>query len=319
MNKTKKLTQGAMLLAIIGALMLIDRQLSFMFNELILLGVPVVIAIYSTMYTVKDSLSLCAGLLVLAILFGSLTTYIYMPISLIVGLAVSISIKKGFDRRKINIVASIVYVVAEVLVAFFILPLFGTSVESQINAIYLTYEEMIKASGLGSYAPTFNNISSFLLIMLVATTILMGVMEGYLTSLLVTLLLKRLKIKDIGFKSALDIKMPVYMAYILIFLASCSFIILKIPDFKTNYETLTYIIICLSGVASLILAYYGYLFANIYFSKKYKKKNNMVVFLLTIFLFPFSYVVLIVLGFLYGSGPLRNYLENCYNVDNEKK
>ena len=319
MNKTKKLTQGAMLLAIIGALMLIDRQLSFMFNELILLGVPIVIAIFSTIYTVKDSLSLCVGLLVLAILFGSLTTYIYMPISIIVGLAVSLSIKKGFDRRKINIVASIVYVVAEILVAFIILPIFGTSVESQIEALYLTFEEMAKVGGLGIATSAIGNISLFLLIILVASTILMGVMEGYLTGLLVTLLLKRLKIKDIGFKSALDIKMPTYMAYILIFLTSCSFIVSKIPDFKTNYEVLTYIIICLSGIASLILAYYGYLFANIYFSKKYRKKNSLMVFFFTIFLFPFSYIILIVLGFLYGSGPLRNYLENCYNVDNEKK
>ena len=82
---------------------------------------------------------------------------------------------------------------------------------------------------------------------------------------------------------------------------------------------MTYIIICLSSLASLVLAYYGYLFANIYYSKKYKRKNNLIVLLFTIFLFPFSYVVLIVLGFLYGSGPLRKYLENCYNVDNEKK
>ena len=319
MNKTKKLTQGAMLLAIIGALMLIDRQLSFMFNDLILLSVPIVIAIFSTMYTLKDGLPLCVGLLAMTILFGYLTTYIYMPISIIVGIAVSFSIKKNFDRRKISVIASIVYVIAEILVAFIILPLFGTSVKSRIDTLYLTYEEMMKVSGLSAAGFTFNNVSLFLLIMFVASTILMGIMEGYLTGLLVTLLLKRLKIKDIGFKSAFDIKMPVYMAYILIFLTSCSFIVLKIPDFKTNYEVLTYIIICLSSLASLVLAYYGYLFANIYYSKKYKRKNNLIVLLFTIFLFPFSYVVLIVLGFLYGSGPLRKYLENCYNVDNEKK
>ena len=54
MNKTKKLTTGAMLLAIVGALMLINRQLSYMFEELIVMMAPVVIIIYSTMYDLKD-------------------------------------------------------------------------------------------------------------------------------------------------------------------------------------------------------------------------------------------------------------------------
>ena len=41
MNETKKLTQGAMLLAIIGALILIDRMSTFLFTEL--LGKTIVI------------------------------------------------------------------------------------------------------------------------------------------------------------------------------------------------------------------------------------------------------------------------------------
>ena len=319
MNKTKKLTQGAMLLAIIGALMLIDRQLSFMFSELILLGAPIVIAIYSTMYSIKDSIPLCVGLLALAILFGYLTTYIYMPISVVVGLAVSYAIKKGYDRRKINIVAAIVYVIAEVVVVFLISPLLGISVANQIEALNVSFNEIATMSGMSFILSSFNNLSLFLLVMLVVSTILMGVMEGYLTGLLVSILLKRLKIKDIGFKSALDIKMPVYMAYILIFFTACSFIILRIPDLRTNYEALTYIILCLSSVASLILAYYGYLFVNIYFSMRYKKRSGLLVFLLVVFLFPFSYIILIVVGFLYGAGPLRKYLENSIINKDEKK
>ena len=71
MNKTKKLTHGAMLLAIIGAAMLIDRQLSFLFENFIFMAVPVIIIIYSTMYTVGDGGILCFGVLVMGILFGS--------------------------------------------------------------------------------------------------------------------------------------------------------------------------------------------------------------------------------------------------------
>lgn len=313
MNKTKKLTQGAMLIAIIGALMIIDRQLSFIFSIYILLIIPVVIAIYGVMYELKDAITMSVCLLVIGVLFGTLSTYIYMPISIIVGILVCLAIKKGMDRRRVNIIASITYVIAEVLVAFVIFPLFGVSVSSQLDSMQTVYDAMVNMVGT-SATVTFSNVSSLLAVVFIVATILTGVLEGYLTGILTTILLKKLKIKNIGINSPLDIKMPVYLAYILMLLVSISLFILKIPGLEEKHATMVYIIMSLSVVASLVLAYYGYLFIIIYTSIRFGKKNGLLVFLACVLLFPLSYIILIVVGFLYGTGPLRIYLEKLLKL-----
>lgn len=308
MNKTKKLTTGAMLLAIIGAAMIIDRQLSYAFTNFIVLLVPIVIACYSTMYKVSDGLMLCIGLIVFTVLFGSLTTYIYMPVSIIVGVAVSIAIDKGFDRRKINFVAIITYTIAEVLVVYAIMPLLGVSVSSQISSYIEAFNQMIKYAGMET---TVNSIvvdlNSLMAVMLVASTVLMGIFEGFLTSLLTAFVLKRFNIKDIGLNSPLDIKMPVWLAYTLMVL-TCLYMFAM--DGSIENETIKYIALVLSVMASLVLVYYGYFFVILYIRKMGMKINIFLVVLAIILLFPLSYIILIVVGFLYGSGPLRKIIEN---------
>ena len=310
MNKTKKLTQGAMLVAIIGALMLIDRQLSFIFSTYILLIIPVVIAIYGVMYEIKDALVMCFALLVIGVLFGTLATYIYMPISIIVGLLVSWGIKKGLDRRKINLLAAIAYVISEVLVAFIVFPLCGVSVSSQLASLQEGFNMVAKVYGVaGSLDMMFASVSMLLTVVFVVATVITGVLEGYLTGLLTVLLLKKLKIKKIDLNSPLDIKMPVYLAYILILFCVCGLFAYRIQGLEENYPALVYTLICVAIIASLILAYYGYLFIIIYTNIRTGKQNGLLVLLACVLLFPLSYVILIVVGFLYGAGPLRVYLE----------
>lgn len=308
MNKTKKLTTGAMLLAIIGAAMIIDRQLSYAFTNFIVLLVPIVIATYSTMYKVSDGILLCVGLLVFTVLFGSLTTYIYMPISIIVGVAVAVAIEKGFDRRKINFVAIITYTIAEILVVYAIMPLLGVSVSSQINSYIEAFNQMVKYSGMETTINSLiGNLSSLMAVMLVASTVLMGILEGFLTSLLTAFVLKRFNIKDIGLNSPLDIKMPVWLAYTLMIL-TCLYMFVSNGGIEN--ETIKYIVLALSAVASLILVYYGYFFVILYIRKMKMKINIFLVILAIILLLPLSYIILIVVGFLYGSGPLRKIIEN---------
>ena len=91
MNKTKKLTTGAMLLAIVGALMLLDRQFSYLFDVYIVMMIPVVIIIYAAMYELKDGgiLCVCLGILTFIIGSSSLNYVFYVPLGIIVGLGYS--------------------------------------------------------------------------------------------------------------------------------------------------------------------------------------------------------------------------------------
>ena len=66
-----------MLLAIIGALMLLDRQFSYFFDVYIVMIIPVVIIIYSAMHDIKDGaiLSVCLLIINFCLLFHIIILY----------------------------------------------------------------------------------------------------------------------------------------------------------------------------------------------------------------------------------------------------
>lgn len=313
MNKTKKLTQGAMLLAIIGAMMLIDRQLSFIFETFIFMAMPIIIIIYSTMYDIKDGALLSFGLLVMAFLFGSLSAYVSVPLAIIVGITTSIVIKKTSNRKLILMVAVIMYVIGEILLAFLIQPLVGlpdikTQIE-ELNTLVVKMFNFLPNSNLIFESLPFNK-DHFLIVMLLAGIILTGVIEGFFTYFLSITILKRLKIKDITDSKPIVFHLSTGTSYILFILSSLGYLIMNYPSFIEKYEIISYIIIITSTISSFILFYYGYIFVTIYLKLVLRNKSLLIIlFLMIIFMFFVLYPVLIIIGFLYGSGPLERVLE----------
>ena len=306
MNKTKKLTHGAMLLAIIGAAMLIDRQLSFLFENFIFMAVPVIIIIYSTMYTVGDGGILCFGVLVMGILFGSIYAYASIPLAIIVGIGVSLAIKKDLKSRSLLFIAMLTYIIGEVLISLLIMPLLGIDIATQVAEISTVFSNYNFADMMSQVSINFDN---FLVVLFIAAIIMTGMMEGFFVYFISTVLLRRLKIKDVGVSSALDLRISPLTSYILFILTMMFFVAMKGPSFIRENETLYYIVLCISVIASMILFYYGYIFASIYLKLIIGKKFIIILLLGIIFLFPVSYYVLVIVGFLYGAGPLRNKLE----------
>ena len=73
MIKTRQITEGSMLVAITGALILMDRLFSMFFEDVILLLVPASIILYARKYSFKDSIGLSIAFLFLCF-FGNITT-----------------------------------------------------------------------------------------------------------------------------------------------------------------------------------------------------------------------------------------------------
>lgn len=296
-----------MLLAIVGAVMLIDRQIGFLFEYIIFMVAPVVIVIYTVMYSLKDGGILCFGLMVLGILFGSTSAYVYMPLSIIVGLGLGICIKKELNRNILLLVTMILYILGEVIITFAVMPILGIDLAAQMNELSAALTEYGMMDSLSLIS---NNVSTLLVVVYVASVIITGALEGFFTYFVSLILLKRLKIKDIGVSNALDLRMSPAMAYILFVLSIGMFVLGRVPVMLEKYEMLYYILICISFMATIALFYYGYIFATIYLKLFFGKKSVFFLILLVIFLFPTSYLVLMIVGFLYGAGPLRRVLED---------
>lgn len=316
MNKTKKLTQGAMLLAIVGAVMLIDRQLSFAFEYFVFMAAPVIIIIYTSMYDLKDGGILSFGLLAIGLLFGSTLAYFYIPLGIVVGLSSSVALKKNTKRSIFMIICMLSFVIGEIVYTLIVMPLLGIDISTQIAEGTTFISEM----GLLDVLKQFiSNINMFITAIFFASIIITGIMEGFFTYFLSIILLKRLKIKDVGISGSDQLIMSPTLAYILFINTGLMFVVVRFQTLMEKYELLSYIIIILSLLSSVALFYYGYIFITIYFRIMFGKRSFFISLLAVIFLFPTSYIILIIIGFLYGAGPLRAYLDKSKITKNENE
>lgn len=307
MNKTKKLTQGAMMIAIVGALILLDRLLANWFDTIIVLLAPVVIIMYSAMYTPKDGFFVSLGILFVAFLFGNtdLIYMIFIPVGVVNAMAYSIAVSKNASRRTVLLVSIISYVFGEIIATFVIYPLMGIPLLTQIAEM----KEML--GQMGTYKALFDqigvNLDKIFMIAIAISTILTGIMEGVLIHLLAIFLLKRFKIKNLGNINIWEMKPNKILSYV-------CFISLFSLFLKADMigDTLYYTLVSITLVAAIILIYYGYIFLILY-GRLVIKKNIAPITVLLCFFFPPLLFSLVFLGFLYGSGPLRTFLENKVN------
>ncbi len=313
MNQTKKLTQGAMMLAIIGALILIDRITAYWFTELITLMMPVVIIMYSAMHSLRDGVMLSVGLLIISFLLGNfqMVYLIYVPVGVLTGLIFSYGVKRNFDKRTLTLMAIATYVVGEIIATFVVYPLLGFPIATMIEEYRLAMEKSGSLVGV-DYSSIFTaagiDFSQLLVIIYIISTIIMGAMEGVLISLISVFMLKRFKIKDLGSINIWDMKPSKPLSYICMVLLSLIFVAGKIEN-----RFLYYTCMIVSILAGIVLLYYGYLFVVLY-GVIVLKRNIGGFFVILAFVFPGLLLMLIMSGFLYGAGPLRDFLERRRQV-----
>ena len=316
MNKTKKMTQGAMLLAILGALVLIDRITAYWFTEFVVLVAPIIVIMYSGMYTVKDGGLLSVGIAILCFIIGNFNTVylIYIPVGIITGLVYSFGLSKGLSKTKLLLLAIITYTLGEVVSSFIVYPVLGFPIAQQLTQINEMFDELKVVSGL-DYAETFEtiglNFSSLISIIFVISILIVGAMEGVIIHLLSVFLLKRFKIKDIGRTNLLDIKPNPTLAYIC-FISLFSIFFEK----YINNEALRYILIVVAMLGSIVLLFYGYIFLVIY-GQLVLHKNIAPIVVLLAFIIPILLFALIVVGFLYAAGPFRSKIDEALGKKNE--
>ena len=318
MNKTKKLTQGAMLLAIAGALILIDRITAFFFTELVVLIVPVIIIMYSAMHSIKDGIFLSIGLAIIAFLLGNFnTTYlIYVPVGIVTGIVYSIGVTKGMDKKSIMFLAIITYALGEIIAMVVIYPLIGFPLQTMIAEYKMALNEAGSITGYDFntiFAALGGSADKLLGVIYIISIIFTGAMEGILIHILSLFMLKRFKIKDLGRLNLYEVKPNPVLAYIC-FIMMFSFFLKDV----INNETVFYILMGIGIIGAFILLYYGYIFVVLYGTLILKRNIAMFVVVMAFFV-PVVLFALIITGFLYASGPLRAFLESkVAEIQNQK-
>ncbi len=297
MNKNiHKMTEGAMYLAIGGALMLLDRLLPGLLDVYIPIAIALISILYTAKYDYQNGIILGVCNFFITFLFGNIYLILFNTLASICGIVYGSLCKRGYDKQILSLSAIIVFIIGEFIMTILILPIFGVSDMQEMNT-------MIQDLGA-----SFNiAISDTMIKMVYAAAIFFtGLIEGLLVHLLAVIILPRLKVKVCTNASIEKFKLPPVVAYIaFIFFA----IMLLIANMEISSD-LVYIVMCFGMIGMLLLCMQGYFFALLYGYIIHKKNMSLMLILIIIFLMPLSFVVLAILGFLYATGPLQRYLEN---------
>ena len=304
MKNTKEITTGAMLLAIYGAVLLIDRQLSFLFTGIVVLAAPVLIIVFGNMYNFKDGMIFSIALLIISMIVSpSVYSYFYLILGSIIGNIYNFLLQKGINSKIILLVVVILFIIADISYMFIVSPLLlNYTFEQELAFVKETMNEMIPPEILGSVSMLGLSFDDLLKTIGLASFVIVGLMEGLIVHLVSIVILKRFKIRVSANVNQLLVLKPV-TAYILFILSALIFAVPYIDN-----SLLASIFICISTISLLVLCYYGYVYCLMFLRVRYKKNYSLLVILAIFFLFPMSLYFLLFIGFLYGAGPLKKYL-----------
>lgn len=185
-RETKKITQGAMIVAMLGILFVIDRQSAGLFDYMMAWIIPLPFVVYGALYGLKDTLVPYVASIFLSIILATPVLVIYTIMYGSIGLIYGYGVSKRWQGRHLffsTIVGStIVFFITMLLFASF----FGFSVVEDIELI----KEILDTLPL----PDQLDIQQFITMTLIITYTTYVIMEAYFLHMLSKIVLSRFKV-----------------------------------------------------------------------------------------------------------------------------
>ena len=282
-HKVRKLTEGAMMCALFGMVLLLNRQLAEMLEVFFVVVLPLPLAVYTAKYGLKSGLVCAVSISFLSLMISSVTSIIYSIMSVVIGVVYGALVHRKASNGVLVSVTMVLTVFLEVLCMIVLAGMFGYSLSEDALLMMEAFEQAgIDLNGMG-----FN----FFKMIAVMSIILSGVMEGFLVHMLANLLLKRLKIEIRPISPVSMWSVPKWVGYV----SALLYIANQVVQHMEVSETVQLSVMAAGLVGTLVLVLFGYIACLILGMVKYKKNFALVLILLFMFIWP----VYVVMGFFY--------------------
>ena len=211
-REIRKITDGAMMAAIIGVLLLINRQTAGLIEASFIWALPLPMVFYGAKYGWRDSWVLFIAIMLLTVVIGTPQTLFYMASEMFIGIVYGCGIHARVSSRKLVIRTMVLAVLADILSMLVFASFFGYDLTSEANEYMAIVTQVFEKSGTS--LPENMDLGSMLKNMIVLSVILSGVLEGYVTHILSRLMLKRLRIYSEPMSPISEYYPPVWSGYI---------------------------------------------------------------------------------------------------------
>lgn len=302
MNRNvRKITEGAMMVALYGMILFLNRQFAGMLEVYFAYLLPIPLVVFSAKYGWKNSLIVCASVFFLAFMLAMPQTWFYVVVSMMVGTTYGALVNHKAKNGVLLLVTMGVSIVSNVLTTVLFASFFGYNLTEEL---VMMNDIMVAYMGEETLGMLPFDLMNFLKIMLVFAAILNGIMEGALVHMISNVLLKRLKFEVRPFKKLVDWIVPKWTGYLAFTVFSCGLL----SNYVTINETARYVILVMQAIAMIYLLVFGFGAIVIYGAVVYKKNISLLVVLLSLFFFTFAVPFLCVIGFIYITTDMRDQI-----------
>ncbi|MCF0115568.1 MAG: DUF2232 domain-containing protein [Erysipelotrichaceae bacterium] len=292
-NKVRKLTDGAMMLAIVGVFMAVDRFLGGFFGEMVLFAIPLPLVFFTAKYDFKAGLVVYAALGALSVILATPQMVIYVLMESLLGVIYGSGIYRHQSSSRLLGMSIVCATIINLLTTIVFASFFG----------YNLMEEMDAITEIANTIGTLNaeTLPSLIRVAIVLSSLLLGLMEGYLTHMFSQLLLKRLRFDVAGpepVSAYRPHKLTGYIAFVAVALMTVSS-----AGYIEN-ELVSNVMMMVGGIGVMYLVIFGYVGLMVVL-KHYMPKAKLLISFLLIGLILFASILVMLFGFLYITTDIR--------------
>lgn len=281
-TQTRKLTEGAMMVALVGLMLFVNLQLGGMPEALMYWVLTFPILIYTAKYGIRNGLIAAFSTTLLSFMISSPTTIFYLFSCNVCGLFYGEGIRKKWKNGILYIGTAVFTFLSYLVTTIFFASLFGYEPKDDIEMISYFLS-------LFHFGQDLNMVKLTGMIILLST-ILLSAMQALCIHLFAHILLMRLKIETRKIKTIFEIHLPSYVGLMIFFIWVLYFMRNVI---KLNQEVLGALVF-LYGIAKVLAIFYGVI--SLCYALLLFKQKKFVFFVILAAFVPYVQMVVAFMG-----------------------
>lgn len=289
-NEVRKITEGAMMVAIVGILIFINRQMMGVMIYF-LWAVPLPMVFFAAKYGWKDGLLPLSAIVFLTLILGGIQSSIYFVTMSISGLIYGNGVRKKQSQTQLIVIIMIVSILLNLSTMVLFAGFFGYDINMQVESMKQVMDQV-----MGDQVALISmDLGSFIKTILIMSAVLTGVMEAFLTHFFSSMMLRRFGFNIPKPKPLSQIAFPKWSGYVAFILWIFSSRIVLV-DMNIMLQEL---LLVASTVSTLYLVFTGYIGVLVFGAVKYKRNIGIYVLIFILFFFNIAIPAISVFGFLY--------------------
>lgn len=187
------LTTGAMMIALFGLMLLLDRQTGGLLQGAFILALPIPLTAYAVQYGFKKSLPVFAAMCLISVFFGTFTTIFYSCSQSLIGLVFGTLLHRRTDPTQVLFCVMLLSVLSSVLNLVLDMAFFGYDISRDVAEIMQVMNDSFSQLGQDAQQALSLLTPQYMSQLFVLSLLFAGLVQGFLIYQLTLLLLKRLR------------------------------------------------------------------------------------------------------------------------------